>query len=340
MAALLCALLAFQSPFALPAKNTPLGAELIVPGYPNITTENIDATMKVIASMGSFASLIWFWSSRETLPGIPTIVNMMHNHGLKAMVQIGPTWLGAASPPAPYAKSFSDRSTRSLYLSDVEAIARAKPDYLVLMTEANLTYRFARADFEAYRTLYAEAYRRVKQISPGTKVGVSHLYLLWYADYFINKVDVAAMLAPSDFYAFTSYPQWLVIEGHYASIADIPPDFHGAARVAYPSKEIVFSEVAWPSKRSGTQAEQAEFVRHIPRLFSSARPTLISWAVLSDVEFFQRSLLSEADVATLEGLGVDIDELFEHFNAMGLLDGAGNPKPAFWDAMDLEFPVP
>mgnify|MGYP001261763190 CR=1 FL=1 len=339
-AAFLCALLAIHSPLALSAKNTPFGAELTVPGYPNITTEHIDATLDVISDMGSFASLIWFWSSRQTLPGIPTLIQQMHAHGLKAMVQIGPTWLGAASPPEGYAKSFSDPLTRKLYLQDVEAIAKGKPDYLVLMTEANLTHRFAPSDFEAYKSLYKEAYWRVKLYSPGTKVGVSHLYTLWYADYFINRIDVPAMLTPSDFYAFTSYPQWLVTEGHYPTIADIPSDFHGAARLAYPTRTIIFSEVGWPSKGSGNLEEQAEFVRQIPRLFSSARPTLVSWAVLSDLEFFQRSLLTPEDIAFLEDLDVDIDALFEHFNAMGLLDGFGNPKPAYWDAREMVFPLP
>lgn len=333
----LCMFLVVQSPCALSAKDTPFGAELIIPGYPNITTEHIDATMDVIATMGSFASLIWFWSNRPVLANITPLISMMHEHGLKSMVQIGPTWLGAASPPEGFTKSFADPRTRALYLYDVEEIARGKPDYLVLMTEANLTYRFARPDFEAYRTLYTDAYNRVKAISPNTQVGVSHLYPLWFADYVVNGIDVPAMLGPSDFYAFTTYPQWLVTEGHFPTIADIPEWFHGVVRTAYPDESIIFSEVGWASKGRGSPEQQAEFVRELPRLLSGANPTLISWAVLSDLEFFNRSLLSDGDITFLEGLGVDIDLLFEHFNAMGLLDGFGNPKPALWESLNLDF---
>jgi hypothetical protein len=188
--------------------------------------------------------------------------------------------------------------------------------------------------------LYTEAYHAVKAVSPNTKVGVSFLYSLWFVNYVINNVDVPSMLAPSDFFAFTTYPNWLVQEGHYASIADIPPEFHGYARVAYPNASIVFSEVGWASKGRGTPELQLEFVKNLPRLMSKVKPELVTWALLHDVEFFQRSLLSPEATQFLTDLGVDIDALFEHFNGMGLMKGDGTPKPAFSEAMQLDFSAP
>jgi hypothetical protein len=196
-------------------------------------------------------------------------------------------------------------------------------------------HRFNRPEFENFRSVYRDAYYAVKLVSPNTKVGVSFLYSLWFFNYVINGVDVPALLAPADFYAFTSYPEWLVSEGHYPSIAAIPAEFHGYARFAYPNASILFTEVGWASKGRGTPELQSELVRNLPRLFSIARPELVTWALLHDVEFFQRSLLTPEDIEFLVGLGVDIDSLFEHFNGMGLLLGDGTPKPALRDALDL-----
>ena len=39
-------------------------------------------------------------------------------------------------------------------------------------------------------------------------------------------------------------------------------------------------------------------------------------------------------------LGVDPQVLFNRFNGMGLLDDVGNPKPAWFEAMDLDFENP
>jgi hypothetical protein len=61
---------------------------------------------------------------------------------------------------------------------------------------------------------------------------------------------------------------------------------------------------------------------------------------MHDMEFYNRSLLNEESTRFLESLGVDIDALFGHFNAMGLRDGYGNPKPAWFDALGMEFPPP
>jgi hypothetical protein len=264
----------------------------------------------------------------------------MHSYGLQSLVQIGAIFLYQPDPPKGYAKTFANAWTRARYLADVETIARAKPNYLILATEINLLYRFNRPEFENFRSLYREAYNRVKAISPNTKVGVSHLYVVWFANYYLDNVDVPAMLGTADFLAFTTYPEFLVREGHYASIKDIPAGWHGAARLAYPNASIVFSEIGWASKVLGTPALQAEFVREIPRLFSTARADLLTWAVLHDVEFYQRSLLDPAATNFLVGIGVNIDELFGHFNGMGLLDGYGNPKPALEEVKKLNIPRP
>ena len=325
---------------ALAAKDTPLGMELIPAHLPNSSNQDFIDALELTAQVGGHSSFIWHWNDRLAFGEIPAIVSGMRQHGLKSFVQVGAIFLNAPGPPDGYARSFGDRRTRNQFLNDVAAIAGTKPDYLVLATEINILRRFNAPEFEHFRTLYSQAYSTVKLYSPGTKVGVSFLYSLWYYDYHIGKVDVPALLAPLDFVAFTTYPEWLLREGHFPSIAAIPPEFHGAARTAYPNARIVFSEVGWASKIRGTQEEQAEFVRNMPRIFSTARPELVTWAVLHDMEFYTRGLLSPEAEQFLLSIGVDIDALFGHFNAMGLIDGYGNKKPGWSDALELDFTPP
>lgn len=336
------ALLVFALPFTsvLAAKDTPFGAELIAANFPTSTTEDAIQALTLTAEVGGHSSFVWHWSDRVAFPAIPSIVSGMRAFGLKSLIQVGAIFLNAPGPPDGLERSFGNPATRAQFLSDVTAIAKTKPDYLVLATEINILRRFNAPEFEHYRTLYSEAYSIVKLYSPGTHVGVSFLYSLWFYDYYFGKVDVPALLAPMDFIAFTTYPEWLIREGHYPAIADIAPEFHGASRAVYPSARIIFSEVGWASKVRGNPEEQAEFVRNMPRIFSIARPELVTWAVLHDMEFFTRALLSPESEQFLVSLGVDIDALFGHFNAMGLIDGFGNKKPGWHDAMKLNFTPP
>lgn len=329
-------LLAASLPAAA-AKVTPLGFELIPAHYPESTYEDILQSLRITAAFGSHSSFIWHWSEESALPLILPTLPVMRQFGLKSLVQVGAIFLREPAPPGSLAKSFGDPATRARYLADVERIAAAQPDYLVLATEINLLARFNAPEFEHFRSLYVEAYNAVKRISPGTSVGVSFLYTVWFAEYWLDGKDVPSMLTPFDFIAFTAYPIDLVTDGFYPDIASIPDDWFGAARLAYPQARILFSEIGWPSKWLGTQASQAEFVRNVPRLLSKVGPERATWAVLHDMEFFGRHILDPAAVAFLESLGVDIDALFAHFNGMGLLDGLANPKPALLDASQLEF---
>lgn len=337
-AALLAACLVMAP--AQAAKDTPLGIEMVPARFPDSSVEDVVRALAITAIVGSHASKITPWSDATAMALVPGLVQLARAQGLKTLVQLGTIFLGNPAPPAGFGTSFGDPVTRARFLDDVRILAAMQPDYLVLTTEVNLMHRFNRAEFDHFRTLHAQAYDAIKRIAPQTQVGVSYLDSLWFANYHIDGVDVPALMQPADFLAFTSYPEWLVREGHFTSIAAIPPEWYGATRAAYPNARIVYSEIGWASKVRGTPELQAEFVRQLPRLMSLARPELITWAVLHDMEFYNRSLLTPESTAFLEGLGVDIDALFGHFNGMGLLDGFGNPKPALGEAALLVFPRP
>jgi hypothetical protein len=322
---------------AVAAKDTPLGFQMIPANMPNSTDEDIAQALRITAAHASHSSFIWHWSETQHRQTVIDLIPQMHAFGLKSLAQIGAIFLRVPAPPSNYTPSFGNAHTRAQYIRDVQAIAAARPDYLVLATEINLLGRFNLPEFEHYRTLYTDAYHAVKAISPNTKVGASFLYTVWFAEYFLDDNDVPSKLQPMDFIAFTAYPIEMIDGGLFESIDDIPAEWFGSLRLAYPNAEVIFSEIGWPSKYHGTPETQAHFVRSLPRLFGSTNSTLLTWAVLHDMEFYGRHLLDPTSTAFLESLGVDIDALFSHFNGMGLLDGFGVPKPAFLEATTLEF---
>ena len=337
---LCCAVLSMATQASLAAKDTPLGIELVPANFPNSSVDDVTRALAITAIVGSHASKIWNWGDVGSLVKLDTLTVLMKQQGLKTMLQMGTHFLGNPSPPTGFVPSFADPATQARFLRDVGVLAASKPDYLVLTTEANLMHRFNNPEFEIYRSLYAQAYALVKTLSPQTQVGVSYLYSLWFANYHIDKIDVPALLKPADFIAFTTYPEWLVREGHFATIADIPPDWYGASRKAYPNERLIFSEVGWASKVRGTPEIQVEYLSNLPRLMSTTHPELLTWSLLHDVEFYTRSLLDAQSTAFLISIGVDIDALFGHFNGMGLLDGFGTPKPGLYTAAQLVFPKP
>ena len=315
-------LLALPTCWSHAAKDTPFGIELTSAHFPATSSATVVNALALSAEIGSHSSFVWQWGDASGLrDAVAALPPLMRQFGLKSFIQLrASTFAGNPAPPPGYVRSFGNQLARDRYLSDVAVLALAKPDYIVLATEANFMYLFNRLEFEYFRSLYTSAYYLIKTISPGTQVGASFQYEVWFQDYVFNHVDVPSMLAPSDLIAFTTYPESLVHEGHYASIAEIPPEFYGAGRWAYPNARIVFSEVGWASKGRSTPQLQAEFVRNLPRILSHTNPELVTWAMLHDVDVFQ--------------------SYFEHFNSMGLLNLFGNPKPALQAARELVFPRP
>ena len=307
--------------------------------YPNSTRDDyIDALWDYV-EIGGHSGFIWSWDKQYELEYRLSDVANIRAIGLKTFVQISIAVLGVPSPPEGYAKSFADPATRALYLDNVRSYAETLPDYMNLATEVNFMYFWAWDEWNNYKTVYREAYDLIKEISPETKVGVSYHYGLFiWQRHFLLPYD----LGPYDYIAFTSYPSWLVSEGYYPSIADIPPDWYNIARRAYPSTPIIFSEIGWSSEGLGSPEEQEVFVQNLPRLMSMVHPELVSWVFLHDTTYFNplwAELFSTRELALLEELSVDVPLLFTHFNGMGLKKIDGTSKPAWNAALTLDFPA-
>jgi hypothetical protein len=318
-------------------RNTPFGVMFNAAHAPdgNTTPEDFSRGLMMCHAVGGHIAYMHEWQSGE--PGrayLSALVPVFRALNQKIFLQFAPTILGEPQPPTGLAASFSDPLVRSRYLSEVSWLAQFRPDHLVLGAEADLTFYFSPLNAEAYASLYKEAYVLVKRISPQTQVGLSyHLDLLfttgafWVVDY----------MGPQDFIGLTTYPNWLVHNGHVPSVSAIPTSYYDKVRMVFPNRPILFSEVGWPSAGRGSADEQAVFIRHLPRLFANVRPEIVTWTTLSDTRYFRASLLNGIQLESLDNLSVPPQLLFDMLNSMGLQDWDGVEKPAYRAAMGLVF---
>ncbi len=335
---LIASLIIVLSPLNVIAKdNTPLGVNITMANAPDSSTEDLTDALSEAITLGSHGGFIWHWARQASLPFRLTQQWLIQQVGLKSFVQLSIQSFGLPQPPGGLAPTFADPETRAKYLENVEMFASLQPDYMNLSTEANFMYFWAKEEWDNYKTLYREAYQLIKEISPETKVGVSYHYSLFMWQ---QQFDLPADLGPYDYIAFTSYPAWLVNDGHYASIDEIPSSWYGAVRTVFPDAPILFSEIGWSSNGTGSLEDQAKFVEALPRLMSDVQPELITWIFLHETDYFQPELLdllSEQEQQIIAELGIDMALLFVRFNGMGLRHLDGTPKPAWFSAIGLDF---
>jgi hypothetical protein len=156
-------------------------------------------------------------------------------------------------------RGFGDDGVRAAFVSYAEYVARNyKPDYLALGVEMNLYYERNKGDFENYRSLVADAYARVKALSPKTQITVTFQYedlqaLLPRDDaHFASWQLVRAFDPDIDFIAISTYPGLA-----YSSAADIPADYYSQL-TAFTDKPIAIAEMGYASSTQGTSAPRTE----------------------------------------------------------------------------------
>ncbi len=320
--------------------DTPWGVSINPANFPNDTGEDAWRALLKTGAIGSHGSFIWTWNFQAGFKRYELLVPLMHTIGLKSFAQVSPNFLGAPSPPYGVGseKSYADSEVRAKYLEDIERMARLQPNYLALATEINLMYYFHPGEFENYISLYRQAYGLAKSLSPRTQVGVTYLYRLFVFD---KEFHLPSLLGPHDFIAFTTYPDWWVKKGYFNSCAELPAEYYGRIREVFPNTPIVFSEIGWPSVgEHSSPEEQAIFVSRLPELMVDVQPDLVVWTLLHDTGFFQKEYLDQDTIDFIESLGIHIDKLFDRFNGMGLCNRDGTFKPAWDEALDLDFTPP
>ena len=212
--------------------------------------------------------------SDETAKTTAAEKDAVSSHHLKLFFAIDPTDGStgrdrlAGLPPSLSGRNFGDADVRAAFISYAKYVAlNYKPAYLALGVEMNLYYDKDKDDMENFKSLYEEAYARVKEISPNTQVTLTFQYedlqgLLptedkHFADWqllkqFEQHMDVAAI---------STYPSF-----SFNAAGAIPDNYYSQLR-AFTDRPIVIAETGYSSAagaqgiNNGSEAEQAAFAR-------------------------------------------------------------------------------
>lgn len=186
---------------------------------------------------------------------------------------------------------FTDPRVRAAFVAYAAYIAKNyRPAYMALGLEVNMTYERAPEQFEAFVSLYDEAYAVVKGNSPGTKVfptwqledlegtfGEVHPPRWELLDRFAGKMDVLAI---------STYPYL----GEARSVADIRQDYYRQLRNRW-SGEILIAETGYPSapvegrEAVGTEAEQRAYLERVLTEAEELGFTGVVWFAALDPAF-------------------------------------------------------
>lgn len=190
--------------------------------------------------------------------------------------------------------SFADPALRSAFLSYTAYVVKNyKPDYLALGVEINMLYERAPGQFDAFVSLYKDAYDVAKAASPKTKVfptfqledlkgmfGDIHPPHWEVIDRFHGKIDALGV---------STYP---FLAGIRAA-GDLPADYYSELKAHF-SGEILISEAGYASApvegqvNVGSEEDQKAFVS---RLIGDAQAngfSLVVWYAALDPAFATR----------------------------------------------------
>jgi len=277
-----------------PSSGLSTGVAVTPRHFPDHTPAEVADAFKLSRTVADHAVFIFQWGEFDPAVAKQLAVQCASN-GLAPVLSLSPTTLAGGRKeldlPADVRRraganlSFANPDVREAFVGAAEALARLKPPYLCLATEINfLAQRIE--EFVRFASLYKEAYRAVKKISPGTAVFVS---FQWEFALILdlkepNKIDDHTKLfdifrPELDAVGLTTYPS-----GHHVSPADMPANFYDLAKRHLREGDVVlFTEVGWPSGGSGSEGEQAAFIDRLPGLMRGLRPRVVAWSLLHDV---------------------------------------------------------
>lgn len=164
---------------------------------------------------------------------------------------------------------FEDQALRNAFVAYAAYVAKNySPKYLALGVEINMLYARTPKQFEAFVSLYHEAYRVAKAASPETKIfptfqledlegrfGDVHPPQWEVLDPFRSQMDALAI---------STYPYL----GDYRSAADIRPDYYAQLKTHWDG-EVLVSEAGYASgpvegeANVGTEEDQLAFLQKL-----------------------------------------------------------------------------
>ncbi len=188
-------------------------------------------------------------------------------------------------------KGFLDPGIRNAFVAYAAYVAKNyRPAYLAIGVEINMTYERAPEQFEAFATLYDEAYAIVKGNSPGTKVfptfqmedlegtfGEVHPPRWELIERFRDRMDVLAI---------STYP----FLGDVRSAAEVRADYYAQLREHWDG-EIIISETGYPSAPVegrlvvGTEADQNAYLKRLLEEANTLGFSHVVWFAALDPAF-------------------------------------------------------
>ena len=276
--------------------QTPGGVAVTPRNFPNHTAADVEQAFRLAASVGRHAVFIYQWGELD--PGVArAMFDKAGQSGLLPIVGLSPTTLdqgrkefdlpASVRSQAGANVSFSNPVIRAAYIKAASALAQLKPPYLCLATEINLLALQRLPEYLHFASLYKEAYRAVKLVSPQTKVFVT---FQWESVRILDAREPGRIAEHSkvidifrpelDLAGFTSYPS-----PFHETPAQLPPDYYTwMFRHIPPGDPVMLMEIGWPTSGSGSETEQLDFLRRLPALLEGINLVGLEWALLHDVQ--------------------------------------------------------
>jgi hypothetical protein len=234
--------------------------------------------------------------SQETAQATQREKQLAQEHGLDIFVALDPTdtTVGrselAGLPPALRGAGFADPDVRRAFIAYAQYVAQNyQPKYVALGVELNSYQSHEPEDFEAFLTLYAEAYDAVKRIRPDALV--FHIFQLEEM-HGLLPIDephppqwglIAGFGERLDLLAVSSYPSLA-----FNSPASIPETYYSRL-AAYARQPIALTGMGFSSgsddASEGGEAEQAAFLTRALRAADQLGMPLVVWFAGQDPSF-------------------------------------------------------
>jgi hypothetical protein len=276
--------------------QAPRGVALTPRNFPNHTMADVDESFRLARELGRHAVFIYQWGELDR-DVVKTMLAKAAKSRLVAIVGLSPTTLDQGRKeldlPAALRRqaggnvSFSNPVIRSSYIKAAASLAELKPPYLCLATEINLLGIQRLAEYLHFVSLYKEAYRAVKKISPATTVFVSFQWE-WMRildarapDRIADHSKLIHVFRPElDLVGLTTYPS-----PFHENPARLPPDYYTwIFRHIQPREPVMIMEAGWPTSGTGNEAEQVAFIERLPGLLKGINLVGLEWALLHDVQ--------------------------------------------------------
>lgn len=315
----LAALVASAAPCSA-QESTAWGVAVTPRNFPHFTVEDVDEAFEIATGLGDYAVFIVQWSHLDNAVA-RQLVEKSRRAGLQPIVGLSPTTLDHGRKELDLPEdvrrraglwvSFANPIVRAEFIKAAVALASLQPPYLCLATEINFLAVHRPDEYLHFVTLFKETKALVERVAPRTRVFVSFQWeLMRILDArephrIAEHRKLVDVFRPHlDLIGLTTYPA-----PFHATPADMVPDyFTWLAHHVLPTDEILLMEVGWPSRGTGSEAEQRKFIRALPGLLDGVNVSVAAWALLHDVAL----------------------EVFDaNLNSVGLITIDGQRKPAF-----------